>query len=197
MSFDPASAVDAYVLAGGASRRMGQSKARLRVDGEPLALRLARRLAPRVASVRLVCKPDSGLEDLGLPLVYDAETEPALVHGMRAALGAPGPAWRFLVSCDMPDVVPELVDILYDAARLANAPGAAPRLAGSAAPEPLPSLWHARLVPEWTPEWGFAARDWVRRAGLAVWDVPEGNPWFAHVNTPEELAAWEQRRCRA
>jgi molybdopterin-guanine dinucleotide biosynthesis protein A len=192
-----ASSVHAYVLAGGESRRMGRDKAHLPVDGEPLALRIARRFAGAVAGVSIVCKRGGGCEDLGLPVVYDAAPQRGLVHGMLAALAAAGPQWRLLLACDMPDVGPEVLDGLWRTAHATGARGAAPRLPGRDVPEPLPSLWNARLTPPALPATDLAAHRFVVGSGLALWHVPEeGRTWFAHANTPAELDAWQQSRRR-
>jgi molybdopterin-guanine dinucleotide biosynthesis protein A len=189
--------VEAFILAGGRSRRMGRDKARLNWDGEPLVRRLAARIAPAVARVRLVAKPDSDLADLGLEMLYDAAPEPALVHGIRAALMAPGLAWRWLLGCDMPGVDAAVLGALQPAAVAARAPGAAPWLPGCDAPEPLPSLWHRDVGAAVTPAWGFAARDWVQRARLAVWHVePQTAAALANLNTPEDWDAWRRRAPR-
>jgi molybdopterin-guanine dinucleotide biosynthesis protein A len=186
--------IGAYILAGGRSRRMGRDKARLPVDGTPLACWLAGRLESCVGGVWLVAKRGSGLEDLGLPLIDDELPEPALVAGLHAALRAPGPEWRFVLACDMPAVGPALLDALWDAAA-ANAVGSAPRLPACADPEPLPSLWHRDVAARVAEDWGRTARHWVRRAGLAAWRVPEDRtPELVHCNTPEEWHSWLERR---
>jgi molybdopterin-guanine dinucleotide biosynthesis protein A len=182
--------VQAFILAGGASRRMGRDKASLPLHGEPMALALARRLAPHVAAVWLVAKRDSALEFLGLPLLYDASPERALVHGIQTALRAPGPPWRFLVACDMPDIGAGALDGLWHAARATGAPGSCARRWDRSDIDPLPSLWHADIAHAVRPEWGMTARDWVRRAGLACWSLPPSEAaHFANLNAPED---WER-----
>ena len=185
--------VHAFVLAGGRSRRMGRDKARLPLDGEPLACLLAARLREHAGEVWLVAKRDSGLEELGVPMLYDTQEETALVHGIHVALGAPGPAWRFVVACDMPGVDGDVLHGLWECARRAGAPGSSARLPGSPAVDPLPSLWHADVARQVLPSWGLAARDWVQRAGLAIWNVPEAlQARFANVNTPQEWSRYER-----
>ena len=102
---------------------MGTPKARLVWQGRPLVAHLAARIAPAVERVWLVAKSGSGLEDLGLPLVHDHEPEPALVHGIRAAIDAPGPEWRWIVACDMPGIEASVLAKLWRAARRDGAPG--------------------------------------------------------------------------
>jgi len=184
-------AVEAFILAGGRSQRMGTDKARLALDGSPLAVILARRIAPVVARVRLVTKPGEDYDEFGLECVHDVEPERALVHGIRAALAAPGAPWRWMLACDMPKVGGDVLAELWKTARAAAAPGSAPRLAGRIDPEPLPSLWHRDLGAEVRPEWGNAARDWVAAARLALWEVPAaGEDRFRNVNTPADWQAY-------
>jgi molybdopterin-guanine dinucleotide biosynthesis protein A len=186
--------VGAYILAGGRSRRMGRDKHRLSLDGAPLARVLAAMAAPHVAHVWLVGKRDTGLENLGLPVLYDAHPETALVCGIRAALQAPGPEWRWLLACDMPGVDAAVLGDLWRAARAASALGAVPALSAPGEIEPLPSLWHRDTAAIVAASGVTAARTWVERAGLAVWVVPPArHDTFANLNTPEEWDAW---RCR-
>jgi molybdopterin-guanine dinucleotide biosynthesis protein A len=183
------SAVEAFILVGGQSRRMGTDKARLMLHGVSLLATLAQHIAPAVARVRVVGKPGMNFDDLGLTCLVDDEAETALVHGLRAALAAPGPPWRWVLACDMPDIDAGMLHGLWSAAAAARTLGSAPRLAGRTAGEPLPSLWHRDVLAAVRPEWGMAARNWVTAAGLALWDVPPADTArFQNVNTPE---AWE------
>ncbi len=92
--------VPGLLLTGGASTRMGVSKAMLLVEGEPIAARLARLLA-RVCAPALEVGP--GYSDL--PTVEEARPGlgplAALVAGADAA-GGSGPV--LLVACDLPFV---------------------------------------------------------------------------------------------
>ncbi|MFQ5599397.1 MAG: molybdenum cofactor guanylyltransferase [Candidatus Krumholzibacteriia bacterium] len=186
--------VAAYILAGGASWRMGADKARLILDGTPVVRVLAARLSACVSSVELVVKRSQERSDLGLPLLYDDADGRALVIGIRTALTAPGPPWRFILACDMPGVDAAVLRALWRTAQDAGASGSCPQRYDRQVPEPLPSLWHARLALQMSAEWGMAAKSWVRHAGLAVWHVPEsGSDWFANVNTRGE---WERYRRR-
>jgi molybdopterin-guanine dinucleotide biosynthesis protein A len=173
---------------------MGRDKHRLPLDGAPVVAHLAAMARPYVAHVWLVGKPDGGLEDLGLPMLYDASSEPALVHGIRTVLQAPGPEWRWLLACDMPAVTGAVLVELWRAARAAQAPGAAPQRAVGAPLEPLPSLWHHTAAARLGDAGVEAARAWVERAGLATWTVPAAAlECLANLNTPSEWEAWQCR----
>lgn len=178
--------VAAYILAGGASRRMGRGKAELVLDGRTLVQHIAARLQAQVASVTVVGK--QGTRSSGLPILWDRTTERALVHGLRTVLQAPGPAWRLVLACDMPGVTAATLDLLWGAAEVAGAPGACARTARGI--EPLPSLWHADVAARIHPDWGLAAHEWIQRAGLAVVELQERPSWLANLNTPQEWAAY-------
>ncbi|UCE03823.1 MAG: molybdenum cofactor guanylyltransferase [Candidatus Latescibacterota bacterium] len=193
--FPAARDVGVYILAGGASRRMGHSKARLELDGEAVARVLARRFAPHVASVSLVVKRESEYRDLGMPLLCDATPEHALVHGIRTVLESSGPAWRLLLACDMPDVGPALLSALWHTAQRTGALGSCPRLDEARGLEPLPSLWHRDLRAAMRPEWGLTARTWVQRARLAPWEPgPMEISTLQNINTADAWAQYIARR---
>lgn len=99
----------AYVLAGGASRRMGSDKARLPLDGWPVAVRLCERLAAVGLEPALVRRVDDGL-----PWVYPDHRPVRVVWertdvtrhplwGVHSALVDAGEA-VVVVPCDLPDL---------------------------------------------------------------------------------------------
>ena len=187
--------IAAYLLAGGASRRMGRCKARLEVDGTPLALRLAQSLQPWVERVYLVAKRSQAFEDLGLPLLLDDCEERALVQGLRTVLEAPGPEWRFVCATDMPEVGPPLLGRLWETARESGCPGSYPLRHDRDDPEPLPTLWQVPVRNGATEPLGMAARSWVRAAGLAACRLSAAEAhMLVHVNEPEEWHVYLQGR---
>jgi len=100
--------VEAIVLTGGASRRMGQDKARLSVNGEVLSERIARDLLDTCSRVTVLGKePIAGLqflpdvEEYAGPLVALSRFEP-----VSEAV--------FVTSCDLPRFDARLVDLFLE-----------------------------------------------------------------------------------
>jgi FdhD protein len=118
--------VTGVVLAGGASARMGRSKAALELRGEPLLRRVVRRVRLALPNVLVVGTPDLAA------LVPDATVLPDLtpgtgpLGGVHTALRAVTTPWAFVVACDMPFVAPALVRAM---ARLATEHGDADAVA--------------------------------------------------------------------
>lgn len=99
---------DALVLCGGRSRRFGSDKARFVVEGRPLLQRVVEALLPVARRVLLVVDRPARYPELGLQEVVDEEPHRGPLHALPAALDhAEGDA-AFVVSCDMPYLVPEL-----------------------------------------------------------------------------------------
>lgn len=100
----------AIVMAGGDSQRMGCDKAGLLLNGHTLlqsVITSMRHLFPQViVSVR---QPRAGID---LPQVCDEESDGGPLAGLAASLGKITTPWAFVVACDMPFVVPELVELL-------------------------------------------------------------------------------------
>ncbi len=119
----------ALVLAGGDSRRMGQDKAALMLNGKTLLQRVTaamQQIFPKViVSVR---QPRSGVE---LPQVCDEQASGGPLAGLVAGLAQADTPWVFAVACDMPFVMPEVIEQLasYRAKPLPTSPCASIRFA--------------------------------------------------------------------
>ncbi|MET9201729.1 molybdenum cofactor guanylyltransferase [Gordonia sp. NPDC003585] len=110
------------VLAGGRSRRMGQDKAALDWDGEPMLARIVRVAAERCEPILVVATEESsayqGLFGTGGPEAqWITDEEPGagplggLVAGLSAA-AAGGAELAFVCATDMPLISAELIDEL-------------------------------------------------------------------------------------
>lgn len=192
------------VLAGGASRRMGQDKALLRLDGGATLLErtIAQLHEAGLEEVAVVVSTPERAHSLratvpnagAVPFITDAEPGRGPLGGLHAALMAYPERDVLLVACDMPHL-----DVR--ALRLLRAPDAAdvvlPRLAGH--DQPL----HARYGPACLPvatrllrQDRLAMRDLTAAPDLRVRVVDDaelarhGIPAaaFTNVNTPADLA---------
>lgn len=97
----------ALILAGGDSRRMGQDKAALVLDGKTLLDRVTatmQQVFPKViVSVRQL------RTDVDVPQVCDEQETSGPLAGLVAGLAQSDTPWVFAVACDMPFVTPAVV----------------------------------------------------------------------------------------
>jgi molybdopterin-guanine dinucleotide biosynthesis protein A len=99
------------VLAGGEARRLGFPKHRLMIDGERAIDRLCRRLGPLFAETIIVGRDIDNLPP-GVRTAEDHYTVRSPLVGIHAGLSASRTDLTFVVACDMPYVVPKLVEHL-------------------------------------------------------------------------------------
>jgi molybdopterin-guanine dinucleotide biosynthesis protein A len=115
------SAIDGYVLAGGASRRMGSDKSQLVIGGETMLRRAASALMPvsdRVAAVGVLQATSDGL-----PVVPDEfdtgdGKRRGSIVGLHASLKNSAADWAAVLACDMPFVGGELFKRLVSFIRI-------------------------------------------------------------------------------
>lgn len=110
------------VLAGGASRRMGRSKAALMIGGEPLVRRVVARLRVALPEVVLVGPRELGWLVPGARVIADAVPGMGPLAGLISVLRAVATEQVFLAGCDMPFIIPALVREML--ARAESAPDA-------------------------------------------------------------------------
>ena len=111
--------IDAFILIGGLSSRLGVDKALVEFDGQPLAPRSAciinAALSPN--SITFVARTENqfttGLfSALGHPVIADLKPGFGAWSGLHAALIDTRSEWTFILACDLPFVSRELLQLL-------------------------------------------------------------------------------------
>ena len=192
MSIDDCTAL---ILAGGDSRRMGQDKATLVLDGKSLLERVTGTMQAIFSRVIVsVRQPRVGLE---LPQVCDEVTASGPLAGLIAGLAQADTPWVFAVACDMPFVSPALVVKLAD-----FRPGhqaVVPMVGGH--PQPLAAFYAASALEAMRTS--LASGDLSLRGMLGKLDVcfvdeaelracdPQLRSFF-DLDTPQDVAAARQ-----
>jgi molybdopterin-guanine dinucleotide biosynthesis protein A len=110
--------IDAFILIGGQSSRMGRDKALIRLGGKTLAERAFStvRAALPGGCVTFVARNAAqfGIEAIiaGAPFVFDLIEGRGPLGGLHTTLSYARTEWIFVMACDYPFVTPELIELL-------------------------------------------------------------------------------------
>lgn len=191
--------VQGFILVGGASRRMGQDKAQLRLGPETMLERLAARLYSVTSSVTLVGSPQAYVGH-SLPTVPDVYEKWGALGGIHAALSAAKTDWIIVIACDLPFITRDLFERLKSFAD-ASVDAIVP-MQPDGRPQPVCALYYRETcLPE--IERLVSAGEHTPRALLTnvrtryvqfpeLGDLPGAENFFLNLNTPEdfERAKW-------
>ena len=193
--------IQAFILAGGSSSRMGSDKALLEWNGEPLILRAARVLAPLVASVTVIGDA-ARYSSLGLAVVPDDVRGLGPLGGIATALRVSRLPWNLVVGCDLPYLTAAWLEFLISRTLASRADVLLPE--GPRGPEPLCAVYHPRCAPVISA----ALERGVRKvtdglAGLVIETVPHAewkafdSDWclFKNMNSPADYE-WARARLK-
>jgi molybdopterin-guanine dinucleotide biosynthesis protein A len=92
-----------FVLAGGASSRMGRNKAFLMFEGRSLIERVAGAVQEAAGEVTIIGSPEL-YGHLGMPVIPDLRSNAGPLAGIESALRHSEAEWNLIVACDMPGV---------------------------------------------------------------------------------------------
>lgn len=182
----------AYILAGGKSRRFGSDKARAELGGQALIVRLARQLDGIASEIVAVADRPDKYADLGLRTIADEQPNQGPLGGLQAALldcrDQQKSDWILLISCDLTELKPEWIEILW---RAADADTKASAFKAEYW-HPFPGFYHTELIPllhEYlaSPKASFQRLLSDERASAADGPLPDDWPAVAQVNTREDL----------
>ncbi len=113
--------VEAFLLVGGKSSRMGRDKALLEFSGTPLVQRMANLVAPLVSKTTLATAASSAFPvntkryfDLGLPTVADRWPNFGPLGAIATSLAVAQTPWSLILACDMPFLTVEWLTFLLN-----------------------------------------------------------------------------------
>jgi molybdenum cofactor guanylyltransferase len=135
--------ITAIILAGGQSKRMGTEKALLPYLGKPL-INYSIDLALCFTENIIISTNRDELRSLGFPVVPDIYPVKAPLAGIHSGLKFSITDWNLVLTCDMPNVSPQLINYLIS--KLENEtelvlPGHDGYI------EPLCGFYHRNLIP--------------------------------------------------
>jgi len=178
------SAIPAYILAGGKSRRFGSDKARATLHDRPLILTLSDRLVALGFAVTVIGTRDDQYADLGLDTIGDIEPDQGPIGGLRTALTHRKAGWILLCSCDMLGIDEQWVVALFNSRR--RSPESDVIAAQDDRWQPFPGLYHSRLLGTPSLRRAQSFQRLLERVRTATINTAGLSP-MRQVNTPEEL----------
>jgi molybdopterin-guanine dinucleotide biosynthesis protein A len=185
--------VSAAIMAGGKSKRMGQDKAWIELDGEPLVKRVADVLA-QVADEVIVVANDPKYERLGLRVVRDRYPDGGALGGIATGVTAATHDTVLVAACDMPFLSVDVWRLIVGHAGEADV--VIPRVGGEF--ETLHALYTKACVPHIARSLAenrlrvISFFDQVKVLAIEEPELRAADPTlrsFTNVNTPEELAS--------
>lgn len=197
------------ILAGGRSRRMGQDKVWMALDGMPLVERVARRVLPLAGELLFAANADERFEALARSLAAPARVVADLypgagpLAGLHAGLSAANHDLVAAVAADMPFVDLALVQHMIDLAAGFDvvAPEIPSSRTGEVAREPLHALYRRTCLPAISARLAAGQRQMISFWGdvrvriISADEVRRIDPElrsFFNVNTPEDWQAAQQ-----
>jgi len=188
--------LQAFILTGGRSSRMGTDKSQLLIDGQTFTARIAGTLLKLTDSVTVVGRE----ADSSLPSVADLYPEWGALGGLHAALSACTREWAIVVACDLPFVTAELFSFLAE--KRVDHEAVVP-VQEDERPQPLAALYRVEPCRERATELIETGRRrpldllqavktrWVSFAEIRNLDQAER--FFVNINTPSDY--YEATRC--
>src|SRR4029078_7112754 len=189
--------VEAFILAGGASSRMGTDKSQLLIAEQTLIQRIANTLFETFASVTVVGRE---VEDHRLKTTTDVYPTWGALGGLHAALNTCSQEWAFVIACDLPFVSTELITSLL---KLREGYDAIVPVQADSRPQPLSSLYRVTNCLERAGELIEAGKRrpldlleqintrWVPFSEFS--QLTDSQNFFLNINTPEDYYEATQR----
>jgi len=181
---------DAFILAGGASRRMGTDKSQLLLEGQTFTERIADTLLQVSSIVTIVGRE---IDHPRLNSTPDIYPQWGALGGVHAALAAARTEWCLVVACDLPFVT---ADLFTRMATLRENHEAVVPIQQDGRPQPLCSLYRIdpclRRATELIKTGQRRPVDLLRSvksrwlAFAELEDLDHAEQFFVNINTPED-----------
>ncbi len=198
--------IEAFILAGGKSSRMGRDKALLEIGGKTLIERAASLCAPLVASVTLMGDPQryskfvSSAHGDHLRVLTDRWPGAGPLGAIATALCAARQAWCLVLACDMPNVSADFLEWILERASKTSADAIVPET--SRGLEPLCAIYRASCASKLSAALDSGIRKVTDGLDVIKTELISENDWkkfspdgnlFQNLNTWEEYLAAKHR----
>jgi molybdopterin-guanine dinucleotide biosynthesis protein A len=188
------------IQAGGESKRMGADKGLVLFLGQPLAARLAQRMAPIAGELLLTTNRPEAYAFVGLPMAQDIVAGRGALGGLYTALSSASGEFVGVVACDMPFACPELFAHLHAMLESSGADAAIPHPVDGWQPfhavyrraTCLPAVEAALQAGLWRADAWYAQVQVLEVDAQELQRIGADDRCFLNVNTPEELANAEK-----
>ena len=189
--------VEAFILAGGASSRMGTDKSQLLIAEQTLIQRIANTLFQVFSSVTIVGRE---VEDSRLKTATDIYPNWGALGGLHAALKACSTEWAFVIACDLPFVSTEMIKSLI---KIKDGYDAVVPIQPDGRPQPLSSMYKVTACLQPAGQLIEAGKRrpldlldtvntrWVSFSELS--QLTDSQNFFLNINTPEDYYEATQR----
>ncbi|HQQ62658.1 MAG TPA: molybdenum cofactor guanylyltransferase MobA [Pseudomonadales bacterium] len=184
--------VQAAILAGGKSRRMGKPKLFLDFRGNTFIAHLLLQLQSQVNDVMIAGAPDPRqLADLGVTVLADAVPDCGPLGGIATALQHARRQWLLIAPCDNPLLPTDYAVRMLHTARERHAPLVFVRKQGRE--QPMYALLRCDLrdsLEQYLASGERKVMPWYQSAGAVPLDWDDAGSAFENLNTPEDYAAF-------
>ncbi|ANI85126.1 molybdenum cofactor guanylyltransferase MobA [Kosakonia oryzae] len=187
-------AVTGVILAGGKASRMGgNDKGLLQLNGQPLWQHVAQKLKPQVTDMVISANRNLDIyRASGLPVLTDTlRNYPGPLAGMLSVMQQHSGSWFLFCPCDTPHIPADLAIRLQRNRQKALAVW----VHDGERDHPTIALIHRDIMPSLQAYLASGERRvmiFLREAGGHAVDFSDVKAAFANVNTPEELAHWQE-----
>jgi molybdopterin-guanine dinucleotide biosynthesis protein A len=182
--------IEGFILAGGASSRMGTDKARLTLNDKTFIQHIAETLGSFSSSVTIVGQDSA---DLGLRSIVDIHPRLGALGGIQTALNDCKSEWAFVIACDLPFVS---VDLCKRLGTFRSQHEAVVPIQSDLVPQPLAAFYKVDPCRDQATQLIDSGRrrpldllekvktKWVAFSELE--DLPEADKFFVNINTPSD-----------
>ena len=175
---------EAYILAGGKSRRFGSDKARYLIEGVPMIKLMHDQLIAQFPKVTVIAKESGLYDDLGCVTVSDGDPIHAPIVGIVTALKLSRTEWTFVTACDLPNLDATAIQYLWEHR---DRTGVVPVTGGQI--HPLSAFYH-RLSRSLFSEAHISGRLGIKgiisNGDIKILEMPDAAPFENLNERPEE-----------
>ena len=181
---------NAYILTGGQSRRFGEPKCLVQLDGKTLTEIIYDKLISIFTNVSIVGKENHFLK---YNFVEDANSIQCPMNGIATALEHSNSDWIFVIACDLPLIKDNIISSIYDNIDMekhAVVPSVDNQL------QQLCALYHKSILKYFNSaieKGDFSLMRLLNQSDILKIAIPfNDNEQFLNINYPEDLEKAEE-----